>query len=156
MEKSLIKTYLNYYATSNGSIYSLKRKGSKGGVVLGSPCKDGYLQIRLYKNNVGKAMLIHRIIADTFLNPDPSKPEVNHKNGIKTDNRVENLEWVSRQENIIHARKNRFRMNMLTDKEIDEIKNSKRTGIELSKLYKRSKAMISLIKNNKLYKLNSK
>ena len=63
----------------------------------------------LYENNsgyftvyVGKNELVHRLVARAFIpNPD-YKREVNHKNGIKTDNTVSNLEWVTRSENLTH------------------------------------------------------
>jgi hypothetical protein len=61
--------------------------------------KLGYNRISINKKNY----LLHRLIALVFV-PNPNKkPEVNHKNGIKTDNRIENLEWVTRKENIVHS-----------------------------------------------------
>lgn len=63
----------------------------------------GYLQVKLSKNNVLKTKQPHVLIAEAFIpNPD-NKKEVNHINGIKTDNRLENLEWNTHSENVKHA-----------------------------------------------------
>lgn len=65
--------------------------------------KDGYVEIVLCKDNVRKAVRVHRLVAEAFVpNPD-NKPEVNHKDFDKANNHPENLEWATRKENVNHS-----------------------------------------------------
>lgn len=67
---------------------------------------SGYFVVGLNKNKSQKIYKVHRLVAEAFIpNPD-NKPQVNHINGIKTDNRACNLEWNTRSENMQHASKN--------------------------------------------------
>jgi hypothetical protein len=65
--------------------------------------RDGYLVVNLSKNNYHKLYIIHRLVASSFIPNLENKKEVNHINGVREDNRLENLEWCTRSENQLHA-----------------------------------------------------
>ena len=91
-----IKGYEGLYAvTSCGKVWSYR---SKKFLKLGKNYW-GYKQAILSKNGKTKAFSVHRLVAEAYIpNPD-NKPQVNHKNEVKTDNYINNLEWVTHKEN---------------------------------------------------------
>jgi hypothetical protein len=64
----------------------------------------GYTQVRL-RGDINKTYLLHRLVAQMFLPNPENKPQINHINGNKADNRLENLEWATRSQNMTHAYK---------------------------------------------------
>lgn len=70
----------------------------------------GYRKLSLYKNNIQKQFLIHRLVAKAFLSNLSKLDQVNHIDGNKENNRIDNLEWVSQSKNIIHSYKTNLRV----------------------------------------------
>lgn len=89
----------NYLVSDDGQIMS--KRFNK--ILTPKMNWDGYHRIQIWKENKNQFVSWHRIIAETFVPNPENKPYINHKNGIKSDNRAENLEWCTQQENIIHA-----------------------------------------------------
>lgn len=94
-----IKNYQNYEVSNLGKVRN------KDTMKELKPIKTpiGYYVVCLYSFGKHKNELIHRLVANAFLKPIPDKKEVNHKDGNKQNNKISNLEWVTREENILHA-----------------------------------------------------
>ena len=169
-----IPGYENIYQISNlGRIKSLDRiiicknkKNIKRGKILKVEIvNNGYERIQLHKNNKCKRYKMHRLVAQAFISNPEKKPYVNHKNGIKNDNRVINLEWCTQSENILHAYKTGLRRSLkgenhgralLTRKDVLNIryilKNKEITSIEIAKRYNISVKAIDHIKHRRTWK----
>lgn len=106
--------YEGYYEVSNlGNVRNYNTKSLLSQVVTDS----GYRRVGLYKN--GKTeMKVHRIVAIAFIPNKDDKPYINHKDGNKDNNTVDNLEWCTQRENIKHAWETGLRKKM----DIDESK----------------------------------
>lgn len=107
MEKwKQIPSFENYEVSSLGKVKRVTAgKGTKGGKMHPSLNMYGYPVVHLSKGNKDKVLSVHRLVAAAFVaNPD-DLPQVNHKDGIKTNNASKNLEWCSPLENMRHAAK---------------------------------------------------
>lgn len=130
-----------YLISSMGNVKVL-RGTLKRPFLLTSTLHKGYKRLRI----ANKMYRVHRLVAEVFLDNPECKPFVNHKNGIKSDNRVENLEWVTHQENIVHAVKSGLKVHQsgcengnakLTSDQIKQIRHSRSGNGELKDLAKR-------------------
>jgi hypothetical protein len=148
------------YHPSNKCMHILKEKIMKQSNVR------GYLQISFkikdkYENK-NSMIKVHRLVAFAFIENCQNKPCVNHINGVKTDNRVENLEWVTYSENSLHAFKTGLKnqngekhpSNKLKDSDVIEIKNRIKNGekdCDIARLFCVTRGNIYCIKKNKTW-----
>ena len=105
-----INDYPNYYVSNYGSIKNIKKN------TLLTPYLNerGYLTIFLYNNGQRKRFAVHRVVAEAFL-PNPNNlPQINHLDECKTNNNVNNLEWISQKDNLNYGTIQQRRLETLT------------------------------------------
>ena len=97
---------------------------------------NGYLYVSLWKNNKGKNVLLHRLLAEHFIPQIPGKSYVNHKDGVKTNTCVDNLEWVTFSENMQHAYDLKLvgRCRKMSTKQLSEALQEFFSGISMTAL----------------------
>lgn len=152
MEGHLPYTLNDYIITKKGEIIN-KHNNHK---LKPQPNGKGYLRVYIG----GKRYFVHRLVAQKYIKNPSNKLQVNHKNGIKTDNRVENLEWVTNQENRNHAIKNGLHLigskcpyaKLTEDDVLYILKHKELKNSELSKLFNVTRSCIYDIRSGRSWK----
>lgn len=173
MKRKKLKNFKNYEIDKNGNIFAYKRlRDFKTGYYYKwiklnpSNVFGGYSQISIFNNISGKykTYFVHRLVALTFIPNPKNKPQVNHIDGNKHNNCVENLEWVTASENMKHAHKIGLQpstagelnsMSKITNKKainlIRDILNGK-TNEEVALKYDLHPRYVSLVRHKKRWK----
>lgn len=155
-----------YKISCRGRVMSIYPRASKSPKpIVMKPCltRFGYLRITLLRSGTKRRAHVHRLVAEAFLGKPQPGFVPNHLNGKKDDNRVGNLEWVSKSENIKHA----YRTNLksatgenngaakLTDANIREIRKLLLSGVyqkDVARGFGVSRTLISYIGSGKIWR----
>lgn len=148
----------NYYVSAKGSVFNKKTGKTLKQFLNGNK----YFYTMLTINGKGKKFYNHRLVAECYLENTENKPQVNHKDGDKLNNHYSNLEWVTRQENMNHAKENglmctNFRpaSAKLNKEEVEKIKEMYKNGMSTRKIAEKvkvGKSSVHLIVSGKSYK----
>lgn len=145
-----------YFVSSLGRIKSLPNRSRRTELIL-KPQNQTYSFIDLCKDGKVKKLTIHRIVAINFLDNPQNKPDVNHIDGNKHNNKLSNLEWVTKSENIKHSYATGLNSCVgaknsqckLTEKEAVEIYNSNARTKDLSIQYNITQSTICDIRKGR-------
>lgn len=157
-----VKGYEDYYEVSNmGRIrnkpimrkYSNNRKPHfvKSTINKPTPNQKGYMRVFLSAHSSVKTKYVHRLVAEAWCDNSMNYREINHKDSDKTNNNCDNLEWVSRKQNVVHSRINetfvpaRTKLNSEQVLEIVSLRENNVSRIIISKKYNISTTGISRI-----------
>lgn len=146
MEKQLEQFNNQYSVTDTSIVYSLKGKKKE---LIGKITKSGYREVVLSHKGKKKYILVHRLVAALFLENTNNAKTTNHKDGDKLNNSVSNLEWLTCQENLKHARDSGLLKTKITKEIAQEIYNDTGSIRFLAKKYNIGKTQVGYIKQGK-------
>lgn len=157
-----------YQISNNGRVRSWRFKSGKKGrrekpfIKSQWTTPNGYRFVGLWRDGHRKSTSVHKLVAMHFIPNPKRKPQVNHKDGVKSNNHVSNLEWVTCSENILHSHKNGMSSSLkgeeskaakLTETEVLEIRAAANLGCfshrEIAESYSVNRRQITRIINRK-------
>ena len=164
-----IEGYEGIYQVSNlGRVKSLEAgllvkngyyRTKKESILSQYLCHNGYLAICLRLNKKTKRFLVHRLVGAAFIQNPDEKPTINHKNGNKQKNCIENLEWSTYSENLSHALETGLRKpkkNVLSEFQalaaITFMSTRKRCGASISREFNVSKSTIDRVRKRETWR----
>ena len=158
---------------STKGMYEVSNEGRVRSRVSGQPrllktslTKTGRINVAVGKGKDRRTEYVHKLVLEAFISPRPKGLEANHKNGTPSDNRVSNLEWVTRSENMVHAYRNGLNTPRrgslcgsakLTWKDVRKIRGlkGKKTQLEIAKMFGITKGNVQFILHGKTWKIYS-
>lgn len=151
-----------YEVSTHGRVRSLRGQGR---IMAQSTNKGGYENVTIRSDRKANKYLVHRLVAMAFLGPIPAGKEVNHKNGNKGDNSLQNLEYATRSENMQHAKRMGLRApiggeknpnSILTALQVIEIRRRIEAGegrpMRLAEEFKVSESTIRAIAHRRIWR----
>lgn len=149
-----IEGHPSYYVSTKGRLYRISMLKDKTGKRNGKGFIAGHISAYGYKlcSLGNKSFRVHRLVAKAFIPNPENKPDINHIDGNKLNNCVENLEWVTSKENIHHALESGLCNKSLVVKHAKEIQRLVSSGMwqkDVAKLYNCTQSAISRIVNLK-------
>lgn len=138
-EWRIIRDFIKYSVSNKGNV----KNNKTGRILKHHKDKDGYCIVCLYNEGVKKLMKIHRLVAIEFIPNLSNKPTVNHIDGNKSNNCVENLEWNTHSEN------ERHKHHVLKYKDTPETRYKKGSGSRGKKFTKEHREKISMSLKNR-------
>jgi hypothetical protein len=158
--KDVIGYENDYEISSSGNIRSKERyrKNRNGYMLVKSQIikphnhPKGYLRITLARNNTKANFFVHRLVAQAFIPNLENLPQINHKDGNKKNNSIENLEWCDNNYNRYHAVVNNLHSTLLKKEDVKYIRESSQNSYELANLFKVTRQHINRIKRKRFWK----
>lgn len=153
--KPILSLGSNYEASSKGRIRrATASRGTKiGRIITSGVMPSGYIIASVQINRKTTTFLVHRLVAEAFIGPIPDGLEVNHKDSNKANNHPENLEYVTRSENLIHAiestgayRGERNSQAIITEDIVRDIRKQHASGLGYKRLAKHFGLSWSLVR----------